>query len=727
MGIERLIKIIEEYLPPEKTAVVKGAYDFAMKAHQGQLRKSGEPYLEHPLQVAITLAGLQMDTSTLAASLLHDVIENCGISREEIVSRFGPEVAKLVDGVTKLGKITLNVSEVVTQRQNDSARQDQAENLRKMLVAMAEDLRVVFIKLADRLHNMQTLSALEPEKQRRIAGETAEVYAPLAHRLGIWELKWQLEDLSFRYLEPVKYHQVARLVASRRTEREQFIEKVKQILSEEFKKQGFNADVSGRPKHIFSIYQKMEKYAATGKDFDDIHDLLALRVLVNNIPECYTALGIVHNLWHPLPEQFDDFIANPKTNGYQSLHTAVMCQGTTPLEIQIRTYQMHRVDEYGVASHWRYKEGDKTDVRFEERISWLRQLVDWHRELSGAEEFLESVKTDIFNDQVFVYTPKGEIKDLPNGATPLDFAYRVHTDLGHRCIGSKVNGRLVPFNYQLKNGDVVEIMSTKGERGPSRDWLNPVLGYVNTSHAREKIRQWFKKQERTENIERGRELLEKSMRQLGIPFSDREKLQELFKYDSLEDFYMALGAGDITTHQIALKLAAQEQQPKVSTTAPSRTGTSSPVTVRGVDDLLTQLARCCHPVPGDEIVGYVTRSRGITVHRQDCHNIINEKEKDRLISVEWGDTESLYPVQILVEALDRVGLMRDISTIVAEEKINIAAVSLTNNDDHTVSIYFALEAANLAQLSRLMVRVEGVRGVTSAVRIGEGAAARTGH
>jgi GTP diphosphokinase / guanosine-3',5'-bis(diphosphate) 3'-diphosphatase len=724
MGVERLTKIIEEYLSPEKVAIVKEAFDYATKAHEGQFRRSGEPYLEHPLQVAITLAELQMDTSTLAAALLHDVLENCGVPLAEIQTKFGPEVAKLVDGVTKLGKISLKVPGETIQRQSESTRQEQAENLRKMLVAMAEDLRVVFIKLADRLHNMQTLDALEPEKQLRIARETQEVYAPLAHRLGIWELKWQLEDLSFRYLEPIKYHQVAKLIASRRVEREQFIEEVKGILIREFEKSGFKADVSGRPKHIFSIFQKMEKYAALGKDFDDIHDLLALRVLVNTVPDCYTALGIAHNIWHPLPEQFDDFIANPKPNGYQSLHTTVMCQGTTPLEIQIRTYQMHRIAEYGVASHWRYKEGDKADTRFEERISWLRQLVDWHRDLSGAEEFLESVKTDIFNDQVFVYTPKGQIKDLPNGATPLDFAYRVHTDLGHRCIGAKVNGRLVPFNYHLKNGDVVEIMSAKGDRGPSRDWLNPVLGYVNTSHAKEKIRQWFKKLERTENIERGRELLEKSMRQLGIPFSDREKLQILFKYENLEDFYMALGSGDMTTHQIVLKLAAQEQQPRITTSTPNKS-TISPVTVRGVNDLLTQIARCCQPVPGDAIIGYITRSRGITVHRQDCHNIINEKEIERLIPVEWGKTESLYPVQILVQALDRVGLMRDISTIVAEEKLNIAAVSLTNNDDQTVSIFFSLEAANLAQLSRLLVRIEGVRGVTSAARIGEGATAKT--
>ncbi len=726
MGFEKLIELIEEYLPPEKVAIVKDAYDYAMKAHEGQTRKSGEPYLEHPLQVALTLAELQLDTSTIAAALLHDVLENCGIPVSDIEDRFGTEVAKLVDGATKLGKISLQVPGDIAEGKGITTREEQAENLRKMLVAMAEDLRVVFIKLADRLHNMQTLEALPPDKQRRIAQETAEVYAPLAHRLGIWEIKWQLEDLSFRYLESEKYRQVVKLVADRRTQREDFIEQVMLILNREYESAGLNAEVSGRPKHIYSIYQKMEKYSALGKDFDDIHDLLALRVLVNTIPECYTALGVIHNLWHPMPDQFDDFIANPKPNGYQSLHTTVMCQGTTHLEIQIRTYQMHRIAEFGVASHWRYKEGDKTDVNFEERISWLRQLVEWHRELSGAEEFLESVKTDIFNDQVFVYTPKGEIKDLPNGAAPLDFAYRVHTDLGHRCIGAKVNGRLVPFNYQLKNGDVVEIMATKGERGPSRDWLNPVLGYVNTSHAREKIRQWFKKQERTENMERGREILEKTMRQLGIPFTDREKLARLFKYENPDDFHVAIGSGDITTHQIALKLSAQEQQPRVTTTAPAKPATST-VTVRGVDDLLTQLAKCCHPVPGDKIVGYITRSRGVTIHRQDCHNVLNEQEKDRLISVEWGETDSLYPVQIQVQAMDRVGLMRDISTIVAEDKINIVAVSLTDNEDGTVSIYFSLEAANLAQLSRLLVRVEGVRGVTSAGRIGEVTPIQPGH
>ncbi|MBI4180798.1 MAG: bifunctional (p)ppGpp synthetase/guanosine-3',5'-bis(diphosphate) 3'-pyrophosphohydrolase [Chloroflexi bacterium] len=720
MGFSQLREKIQGYLPPEKIAAVEDAYNFAMKAHEGQMRKSGEPYLEHPLQVALTLAELQLDTSSLVAALLHDVPEDCGIPVSGIEARFGAEVAKLVDGTTKLDKLPWQAPGEAARRERVTTSQQQAENLRKMLVAMAEDLRVVFIKLADRLHNMRTLDALPPEKQLSIARETAEVYAPLAHRLGIWELKWQLEDLAFRYLEPKKYHQIVHLITTRRPQQESFIDQVIQILNQEFERAGLKAEVVGRAKHIYSLHQKMEKYAALGKDFDDIHDLLAIRVLVNSVADCYRALGVVHNLWHPLPDQFNDFIANPKPNGYQSLHTTVMCQGTTSLEIQIRTYQMHHIAEFGVASHWRYKEDEKQDIRFEERIGWLRQLVEWHRELSGAEEFLESVKTDIFIDQVFVYTPKGEIKDLPSGATPLDFAYRVHTDLGHRCVGAKVNGRLVPLSYQLKNGDIVEIMATKGSRGPSRDWLNSVLGYVKTSHAKEKIRQWFKKQERTDNLERGRELLEKAMRQLGIKLTERENIAKLFKYESLDDFYVAIGYGGITTHQIALKLAAQQQQPRVVDIIPPKQS-SSVVKVGGVGNLLTHLAQCCHPVPGDSIIGYITRSRGVTVHRQDCYNVVHEDEKERLVTVEWGETDAQYPVKIQVNAWDRVGLMRDITTLVAEEKVNIVAASLTKNDDRTTSTFLTLETGNLAQLSRLLVKIEGIREVISASRIGNGA------
>jgi len=711
-GFSRLVEKAQGYLPSEKMALVEDAYNFAFKAHEGQVRKSGEPYVEHPLETALILAELQLDASALAAALLHDVPENCGIPVSEIEARFGPEVAKLVDGTTKLGKLSWRGKDI-------ALKQAQAENLRKVLVAMAEDLRVVFIKLADRLHNMRTLDNLSPERRRHIAQETLEIFAPLAHRLGIWELKWQLEDLSFRYLEPRKYRHVVNLVAARRAQRESFIAQVIQLLKGEFERAGIRAEMSGRPKHLYSIYQKMERYSALGKDFDDIHDLLALRVLVNTVPDCYSAVGVIHSLWRPLPDEFDDFIANPRSNGYQSLHTAVMCLGTIPLEVQVRTHEMHHIAEYGLAAHWRYKEGEKEDLHFEERIGWLRQLIEWHRELSGAEDFLESVKTDIFIDQVFVYTPKGEIKDLPKGATPLDFAYRVHTDVGHRCIGAKVNGRLVPLNYQLNNGDVVEIMSAKGDRGPSRDWLSPHLGYTRTSHAREKIRQWFKKQERAENIERGRELLEKEMRRLGIKLSEREELVKLFNYDSLDDFLLAIGYGGITTHQIALKLAAKQEQPKVVAEVTPPKPPSSAIQVLGVGDLLTHLAQCCRPVPGDKIIGYVTRSRGVTIHRQDCYSVVHEDEKERLVKVEWGQADLLYPVTIQVEAWDRVGLLRDITTIVAEEKINIAALTSTHHDDHTVIECFTLDTRGLAQLSRLLVKIEGIRGVINVTRVGD--------
>lgn len=704
------LKTKTQYLPPEKIALVEDAYNFAKKAHQGQLRKSGEPYFEHPLQTALILAELQLDAGTLAAALLHDVPENCAVPISELEAKFGAEIAKLVDGTTKLGKLSLAASGVATSGA-------QAENLRKMLVAMAEDLRVVFIKLADRLHNMRTLDALSPEVQERISRETLEIYAPLAHRLGIWELKWQLEDLSLRYLDPDKYRQIVKLIASRRARREAFIAQVIQILEREFEQANLRAELSGRPKHIYSICRKMERYAAQDKHFDDIHDLLALRILVSTVPNCYHALGIIHSLWRPLPGEFDDFIANPKPNGYQSLHTVVVCLGTVPLEVQIRTRDMHHIAEYGLAAHWRYKEGEKTDIRFEERIAWLRQLIDWHRELSGAEEFLESVKTDIFIDQVFVYTPLGEIKDLPKGSTPLDFAYRVHTELGHHCIGAKVNGKMVPLNYQLNNGDVVEILTSKKAAGPTRDWLSPHLGYIKTSHAREKIRQWFKRQERAENIERGRELLEKEMRHLGIKPSEREELARLFKYDNLDDFLAAIGDGGISTHQIAVKLSAE--QPQVKPAATLAKPPQSAIRVLGMGDLVTHLARCCHPVPGEGIIGYVTRSRGVTIHRQNCYNVLHEDEKERLVAVAWEQTDSLYPVEITVEAWDRVGLIRDITTIIAEEKVNIAGMSSTLHDDHTVSEFFSLETTGLVQLSRLLKKIEGVKGVTSVSRVGD--------
>ncbi|MFA7352661.1 MAG: bifunctional (p)ppGpp synthetase/guanosine-3',5'-bis(diphosphate) 3'-pyrophosphohydrolase, partial [Dehalococcoidales bacterium] len=595
----------------------------------------------------------------------------------------------------------------------------QAESLRKMLVAMAEDLRVVFIKLADRLHNMRTLSALPAEKQRLVARETMDIYAPLAHRLGIWELKWELEDLAFRYLEPRRYAQLAKLVAGKREEREEFIGRVIGVIKKEFERMGFTAEITGRPKHLYSIHQKIHKYSAQGKQFNDIYDLFALRVLVDTVQDCYNAVGIVHSMWHPVPGAFDDYIANPKPNGYQSLHTVVMAFGTTPLEIQIRTRDMHYTDEYGIAAHWRYKEGKKEDSPYEERIGWLRQLIDWHRELAGTEEFLESVKTDIFIDQVFVFTPKGEVKDLPKGATPLDFAYRIHTELGHRCIGAKVNNRLVSLNTQLNNGDVVEIITTKRDKGPSRDWMNSHLGYVRTSHALEKIRQWFKRQEREDNIEQGRILLDKELKQLGLKYTDRESIAKYFKYTNVDDFLAAIGYGGINVESIALKLASQQEQPRVIPEIAPLKQVKSEVQVLGVGELLTNLAQCCNPVPGDDIVGYVTRSRGITIHRRDCFNVINEDEKERLIEVEWGQTEAQYPVSIQVDAWDRVGLVRDVSTVIAEEKVNILSMTVTEHNDRTTTIILTVETKGLAHLSRILARIGGVRGVLNMNRVGD--------
>ncbi len=706
------MELARGYLPEDKVALVKGAYEFAAKAHRGQLRKTGGPYLEHPLNAAMILAELHLDAETLAAALLHDVPEDCGIPLEEIGANFGLPVVKLVDGVTKLNKLANRA------RAGETKSKVQAENLRKMLVATAEDLRVVLIKLADRLHNMRTLGALPAEKRRAIAQETLEIYAPLAHRLGMREVKWQLEDLSFRYLRPRDYHQIARLLAGKRAEREGFVGEASRILSQELDNAGIEAKVYGRPKHIYSIYQKISKYDAKGKKFGDIHDLFALRLLVDSVSDCYKALGVIHTLWRPIPEEFDDFIANPKDNGYKALHTTVMCQGTTPLEIQIRSHDMHRINEYGVAAHWLYKEG-KAGEGLKDELAWLQQLGDWREELD-SEEFMESVKTDVLVDRVFVYTPKGEIKELPRGATPLDFAFRIHTDLGFRCIGAKVNGRLEPLNYALKNGDVVEIMASKADKGPSLDWLNPELGYIKTSHARTKIRQWFAKQERSQSIETGKQIWDKEVKKLGADLPGVDKVARLLNYDSADDLFAALGSGSINASQIMPRLSGAleptEEGPEV---VPPRKISPVSINVLGVGDLLTRLANCCHPLPGDRIIGYITQGRGITVHRKDCPNIVHEEEKERLVKVEWGAVAQVYPVTIQVDAWDRVGLVRDISAIIAEEGVNLTEVSMDNHRGDSVILYFTLEVKNAAQLSKIMSRIHSVWNVVSVIRKGE--------
>jgi guanosine-3',5'-bis(diphosphate) 3'-pyrophosphohydrolase len=718
VDIETLIARAGTYLPADRLDLVREAYEFAAEKHEGQLRRTGDPYITHPLEVTYLVAELELDQNALAAALLHDVQEDCGVPNEELGKRFGEDVAKLVDGLTKLEKLPMHFAP--GQRSQDGM---QAQNLRKMFLAMAEDIRVVLIKLCDRLHNMRTLWAFEPEKQRRISRETMEIFAPLASRLGVWQLKWELEDLSFRYLEPQKYKEIAELLASKRAERERYIDQACAVLRKEVEAAGIAAEITGRAKHIYSIYQKMTRYSQQSKSFDQIYDLLAVRVFVESVRDCYSVLGIVHSLWHPMPGQFDDYIANPKESMYQSLHTTVVALNGRPLEVQIRTHEMHRVAEYGVAAHWRYKETGKSAGRDEERMAWLRQLLEWQRELTGAEEFVESVKTDIFHDQVFVYTPKGDILDLPTGASPLDFAYRIHTDLGHQTVGAKVNGRMVPLNSELKNGDVVEIMRSRSSKGPSRDWLNPNLNYVRTAHSREKIRQWFRRQERADNIERGREMLEKEMRRLALDLSESQgQLLELFNYSNWDDFLAAIGYGGVSTNSIAVKLAAliQEEEPEAPPPLP---GKQEPamlggpgMRVLGVGNLLTTIARCCNPVPGDQIVGYVTRARGVTVHRADCHNVLNEDEKERLVEVEWGTVTKLYPVAIRIDAWDRVGLLRDISDVVSAEKVNMLGVRTLEGDDGSVSILATLETTGIEQLSRLLSRIEIVRGVRSVQR-----------
>ena len=715
--MQDLLEKVREYLPQDRAQVVANALEYARKAHMGQTRDSGLPYIEHPLTAASYLADLFLDSTTIAAALLHDVVEDTGVSIDELRAEFGDDVARLVDGVTKLTKLELQHLE--GDGRPLPADNGQAESLRKMLVAMAEDIRVVLIKLADRLHNMQTLEPLSPSRQIAIAQETLDIYAPLAHRLGMGELKWQLEDLSFRYLHPVEYRDISKLLTTKRREREAYVRQVTEVLNRELARAGFNAEVTGRPKHIYSIFTKAQTYAAQGKQLGDIYDLFAVRVLVPSVQDCYGVLGAVHALWRPIPGQFDDYIANPKENAYQSLHTIVRSIGGSPVEVQVRTFQMHRIAEYGVASHWSYKQGGATkgDVKFDERMTWLRQLLEWQRDVSGTEEFLENVRTDIFRDQVFVYTPKNEIKELPAGATPIDFAYRIHTELGHRCIGAKVNGKLVGLGSQLKNGDTVEVLTSKVPRGPSLDWLNPHLGYTKTATARQAIRSWFRREERGSNVQRGRDLLKRELRRLNQS-ADEAEIAALFAYDDEEDLLAAIGSGIVSMAQVAGRLttkAEQDSEPDSGDDSPLA-GTTAGITVLGVGELLTRMGECCHPLPGDEITGYVTRTRGVTVHRTDCPNLKGLQAQERLVSVSWGETRHVYPVRLRIEAFDRVGLLHDITGATSVEHVNIRGSQTDVHEDSAVTVHITVLVSSLEQLSRLFSRIEGVRGVRSVTR-----------
>ncbi|MBI2941587.1 MAG: bifunctional (p)ppGpp synthetase/guanosine-3',5'-bis(diphosphate) 3'-pyrophosphohydrolase [Chloroflexi bacterium] len=704
-------------MTPEDVAIVRQAYEVAASAHSAQVRRSGDPYVTHPLATAMILAELHLDCATICAALLHDVVEDTPVPLGDVQTQFGEDVARLVDGVSKLKRFSLRVDHADFDSPTVIADQEslqRAENLRKMFLAMAEDTRVILIKLADRLHNLKTLMYHSPDKRRRIAQETLEIYAPLASRLGIWQMKWQLEDLAFRYLDPARYKEIANLLAARRVARERSIASAIGILHQEFERVGIQAEISGRPKHIYSIYRKMQR---RGVDFNQIYDLMAIRVLVNEVSDCYSALGVIHSVWHPIPGQFDDYIAMPKESLYQSLHTTVVGPEGKPLEIQIRTHDMHRIAECGVAAHWRYKEGGRRDVKYEQKIAWLRQLLDWQKEVAGAKEFVESLKTDLFQDQVYVFTPKGEIRELPAGSTPLDFAYRIHTDVGHRCVGAKVNNRLVPLDYQLQNGVIVEILTSKTPKGPSRDWLLPNLNYVKSAHAREKIRQWFKRQQREENIARGREQLEKELSRLGLSQVKAEEIVTLFKFERVEDLYVAIGTGELSPQSISAKLVTSEEppaEPAPQGAPAAATVSTKGVQVMGVGDLLSRLARCCNPVPGDRIVGYITRGKGITVHREDCPNIQAEDERERLVEVDWGrNREQVYPVNIRIEAWDRDGLLRDVATVVAEDHINMSAVSAVTHSDRTATIRATLEITGVDKLSRIFSRLEGLKGVMS--------------
>lgn len=715
-GVEELFETLAGYLPDDRLESIRAACDFAHLCHSGQLRLSGEPYITHPVAVAQLVAELRMDASTVEAALLHDVIEDCDVSADDLTRRFGPDVARLVEGATKIEHIQSPATGPTVSENTD------AETLRKMLLAMAEDVRVVIVKIADRLHNMRTIEHLSPGRQAGIARETMDIYAPLAARLGMWQMKWQLEDLAFRVLQPDQYRRVASIVSSRRGERERFVRRVERELREVLEEAGIAAEITGRVKHLYSVFQKMERYQAQGKTLDQIHDLLALRLLVNTVGDCYHALGVIHQTWRPIPNAFDDYIANPKESMYQSLHTNVMGPGGRAFEVQIRTHEMHDVAEYGVASHWRYKDSTGgRDQQYEERMAWLRHLIEWQQEASGTEDFLDSVKTDVFRDQVFVFTPRGEVKVMPAGSTPIDFAYRVHTDLGHHCAGARVSGRLVPLSTQLANGDVVEIVRGRQSSGPSRDWLVPALGFLGSSHSRQKVRQWFRKQQRGDNIDRGRELLEHELKRLGLSESPARALKGLLPdlpYADADELLAAIGYGDVSLQSLSKRLAERAPAPSApETSAPRalRTGTPN-VRVLGTEGMHVQLARCCQPLPGDGILGFVTRSRGVTVHRRDCHNVRAGHEAERFVECDWGPIGELYSAAVQVEAWDRVGLLRDISTIVAEERVNMVGVRTQEHDDRTTTVHLTLETEGRIQVSRLMARLDGVRGVISVAR-----------
>jgi GTP pyrophosphokinase len=726
MGIEQLLEKAGAYIREPDLLRIREAYDFAEQAHHGQTRKSGEPYIFHPLAVADIVVNMQMDTLSIIAALLHDVVEDTTVSLDEIREHFGDTCAMLVDGLTKLERIQFR-----------SKEEQQNENYRKMFIAMAQDIRVIVIKLADRLHNMRTLKYQSEESQRRISYETLEIFCPVANRLGISAIKWEMEDIALRYLNPQQYYRIANLMHKKRAEREQFIENVIAKIREKLDEMGVHADLSGRPKHIYSVFKKM---TTKNKQFNEIYDLLAIRIIVDNIKDCYATLGIIHTLWKPMPGRFKDYIAMPKANMYQSLHTTVVGPNGEPTEVQIRTSEMHRTAEYGIAAHWAYKEGSSSgNVNPEDTITFFREILELQNEAKDASEFVESLKMDFFSDLVFVFTPKGEVIELPAGSVPLDFAYRIHTEVGNRTIGSKVNGRIVPLDYRLKTGDIVEIMTSKHSYGPSQDWLK----IVQSSHARSKIKQWFKKEKREENVEKGRESLERELKRLGIDSSvwmTDDKLLEVaqkFAFHDIEDMLSAIGFGGITAAQICtrlteklrkereleeakqLELTSEMKEIKPNTERKGRP--TNGVRVEGVDNLLVRFARCCNPVPGDDIVGYITRGRGVSVHRRDCPNIPSSgdgEEQARVIDVEWEEAvEANYSVDIEVTGHDRNGLMNEVLQAISESKTNLAAVTGRSDKNKMAMMHITILIRNTEHLHSVVERIKRVKDVYTVHRI----------
>lgn len=711
--LQKLVQKVTLYNPRADLALLNKVYDFAEHAHRDQRRISGEPFILHPVAVASILADLELDLETLVAALLHDVVEDTGVTLEEIKAEFGDEVALLVDGVTKLSRLEYR-----------SKEERQAENLRKMFVAMARDIRVILIKLADRLHNLRTLKYQPEAKQKEIAKETLEIFAPLAHRLGIYHLKWEMEDLAFRFQDPEKYYELAERVARTRSKREEYIKGVIQILQKKLASVNISADIQGRPKHLYSIYSKMQKQQ---KDFSEIYDVMAVRVIVDSVQDCYGVLGTVHTLWKPIPGRFKDYIAMPKSNMYQSLHTTVVGPQGEPLEIQIRTHEMHRTAEYGIAAHWRYKEGGNTDHQFDQKLAWLRQLLEWQHDLRDAREFMESLKIDLFADVVFVFTPKGDVIELPAGSVPVDFAYRVHTQVGHRCVGAKVNGRIVPLEYQLKNGDIVEILTSKQATGPSRDWLN----LVKTSQAKNRIRQWFKKEQREENISKGREALEREAKKQGLDpeFLKGERMMQFgrrFNLSTVEDVYAAVGDGILTALTVVNRIKDEIKPEKKGSLVEFQQLKSEPrsvptwgrsghgIRVRGIDNLLIRLAHCCNPIPGDPIIGYITRGRGVSIHRADCRNVVLFKrgERDRLVEVAWDRSfQSPFQVRLEVSGMDRAGLLSDVMAVLSEMKISANWVTARGCKNHQAVIELVLEMKSKEQLDLIISRINRVKDI----------------